>query len=563
MEAPSDPDSLRSRLLDLLPCQADIDLLTELSHGWWLVRRHIVPALLRMTEYDPQTDLSIAEISNARPVVIARLLLCIAICIQQLPPDCDQAVFKSSRSLEDVEARIVSTVKALTYTDAVMSNVEVVECLILLGIYDVNEGNFHSSWLSFRRAISVSQLLGMHRRSVSSNAETSDLTQAKRHFMWFRIVEGERYQSLLLGVPSATGSAPFPFDDTAAWLTPEDHYSRELGIIAGFLVERNQGDVMHALSATHEIDEKLTTLAASMPQAWWNVPHNLEIGRNDESGTQFECVVCQIWHFEMQALTHLPFMLRAAKDLRFEYSRISCLQACRNLINTWDSMRRVHGATFMSRLFDFQAYTAAITLLLGLFGRVRQPSGATDTATRRDDLELARAVALELEKTKQTRHGHHEVINDVGAINFLLATLRDESGTERSAHLVVPHFGSVVVRLNEAVRPVEGERIVGAAPASHTADHFAPMDQRSNVRPAVDITPITNYDATTGSMPATGAGPVWDGQFDSGGIQFTSSQMPILDPLSVAQDMDWLLQDDSNRLFEGLLDNNTGRGWEF
>jgi hypothetical protein len=115
--------------------------------------------------------------------------------------------------------------------------------------------------------------------------------------------------------------------------------------ISGLILTRNQGESTHAFSATHEIDEKLDSFAKQMPQAWWEISTAMMSNHTEEAIAQFERMMCQIWHFELATLLHLPFMLRVATNQRHEYSRISCLSANRGLTKRWISIREIPDKT--------------------------------------------------------------------------------------------------------------------------------------------------------------------------------------------------------------------------
>lgn len=251
-----------------------------------------------------------------------------------------------------------------------------------------------------------------------------------------------------------------PFDDTADWLSPEDRYHKHLYDIAGLILARNQEDYTHSFSTTQIIGEKLEALAEQMPSTWWEIPTNIPQSRTQEASTQFERVMCQIWHFELSTLLHLPFMLRAANSRRYEYSRISCLDACRNLIKRWVSIRETNSTFYISNLLDFEAFTAATTLLLGLL--VSHGDKIQDTSQERDeDSELMEMVVRNFERLK--RHGSRESVGDqsILVIRTLQGFLRGESSSG-NLRLEIPFFGIIKVALNGTVEPLAGERILGA-----------------------------------------------------------------------------------------------------
>lgn len=184
-------DNLRQRLVAMLPCQADVDRLAELSSGWWLIRRHMMPYLLTMPDQEYRKQFDVSTVSGSHPVAITRLLLCVALCVQQLPPDVDLHKLQTAIPLRDLEYKITTFITtSVTSDDELIGSLEGIECLILQGIYQVNAGNLRRSWLAFRKAIDVAQLIGLHRIALKTSQDSPDAMEARRHYMWFRIMQG-------------------------------------------------------------------------------------------------------------------------------------------------------------------------------------------------------------------------------------------------------------------------------------------------------------------------------------------------------------------------------------
>ena len=74
--------------------------------------------------------------------------------------------------------------------DEVTGSIEGVECFALQGIYEVNAGNLRRSWLTFRKAITIAQLLGLHRKPFKTPQETLDLAETKRLHLWYQVSRG-------------------------------------------------------------------------------------------------------------------------------------------------------------------------------------------------------------------------------------------------------------------------------------------------------------------------------------------------------------------------------------
>jgi len=81
---------------------------------------------------------------------------------------------------------------AVTSDDDLICHVDGVECLVLQGLYNVNSGNVRRAWLTFRRGVSVAQLIGIHKSPMDSPADAMDLVAAQRHYTWYRVLSGVR-----------------------------------------------------------------------------------------------------------------------------------------------------------------------------------------------------------------------------------------------------------------------------------------------------------------------------------------------------------------------------------
>lgn len=184
-------ESLRQKLAALLLDQEDVDLLLASSHGWWLIQQHMAPHLLSATENDLDASFNVAAVSKLPTIKISRVLLCIAICIQQLSPEIDRRNFRSKAPLQETMSGIIDfVVENVTSNDNLTGSVQGVECLALQAIYEVNAGNLRRSWVTFRKAITIAQLLGMHNMTVKSSQEDWNMVERKKHHLWYSIARG-------------------------------------------------------------------------------------------------------------------------------------------------------------------------------------------------------------------------------------------------------------------------------------------------------------------------------------------------------------------------------------
>jgi hypothetical protein len=341
---------------------------------------------------------------------------------------------------------------------------------------------------------------------------------------------------LVLGLPSASGSPEqFPFDDEAKWLTLEDKYNKHLSTIAGLIVDRNQTEPTHAFSTTQNIDERLENLAKQMPSSWWELPEYSTFERNETTADQFDRALVQIYHHELESLVHLPYMLRAAVDRRYEYSRLSCLAASRKLIQRWLFLRKNSKAPFVCKLIEFQAFKAAITLLLG----VLQPSQAVkDPLQIRQEEEDRKLV----DAVRGIFHELQAIDSDVVLAQSaeVLKTLQyfnlNDHGKGGNIRLTIPHFGTISVGKS---------RCNLAAAASNPQGN-------ANLNAGFEIDPTAQswQNAVPLQPPYPTPPPV---------LTFTSSQFAPL----TADMGEWPFNEDDTLLFDSLLNTDLEGNWNF
>jgi hypothetical protein len=313
-----------------------------------------------------------------------------------------------------------------------------------------------------------------------------------------------------------------------------------------------------------------------MPRNWWEIPTTVIDGRTKEGAAQFEQIMCQIWHFELETLVHLPFMLRAATDRRYDYSRISCLKASRGLIRRWMFMRAGYGKTFVSNLVEFQAFTAAITLLLGLLGPAHTITDPVVLKERYEDLQLVETVVQILEGVKRfgtTSSSVHVVDQSISVIRTLQGVLRNEGNSSGNLRLSIQHFGTISIARCGTVQSLEGERMIGANPRSDlTSMEVNPLHQfgRSESTPSA-----TEAGSTSTSMPVpasqeyqsvNGDGEIMNGNgawMTNTVLQFTSSQFPTFEAQAMDSTTEWPFHESDIMLCDSLLNTDVEGNWDF
>ena len=476
-----------------------------------------------------QSTFDLADISRQHPTMIARALLYISVCLQQLPPTFDTNLLHFPMSVESRIDRYISTVQTLiTSDDELVSMIEGIECLILQGIFHINGGNPRRAWLSFRRALNIGQLMGLHRKNTSIPGGRE---------MWFHIVQADRYLALLLGLPCGCADDTFDPEETFqnSDLDIDLLFTRKLSQISGSIIERNHNDNTQTYAATQEIDDRLDQLAKDLPESWWEVPTYVANDRSPKAAEAFDRLMIQIWFFQLEALLHLPFMLR--NERRYEYSKFSCLKASREMIYRYLALREAETKSFCCKVVDFGALTATVTLLLGLL-ELPLAGEAREVQRQRDkDRTLVRTVMNSMEQLSQS-NGDIVATQCVNVIKTLLSAESPTGPNGGNLRLTIPYFGTINI-----ARP----------PATPPRDQSCPAMPLQQARPMQQQAGTLTWNAPTlTSHPISG--PV---------VSFTSSQFPPNTGIPEQQMEDWGLQEADNLFFDSLLNSDIEGNWMF
>ncbi|OIW29240.1 hypothetical protein CONLIGDRAFT_411750 [Coniochaeta ligniaria NRRL 30616] len=477
-------DEISKSLHALFPAQSDIDTIIKGTGGTYFVttlfhhHRDVVAG-----NCESQSDLCTVPPVNAHPTVLARRLLQLCICMQQLSPVFNRAELTVRTTLSKVMARITCTVATLvTYNDKLIGTSEGLQCLGLQAIWHANAGNLRKAWLSNRKALSLAQLMGIDRgntRAFKSADRTSDPRKhASAAGVYYRIVYTDRFISLLLGLPIGTYDNSFATEEAMLHDEPRERLNKAHTVISARIIERNSNKTAQAYTMTQEIDFEIEKAAQSVAADWWQEPI-LDPFASHSRMSELVCTfIHQIHHFDLLILLHLPYMLRDPAESRYEYSRVTCTRASREVLKRFVGFRTIINSAFSCRHVDYSALIAAMTLLLSYLGTQKLDStgniphnnvpiwppsslascppnpNALPICTIHEDRKLIEAV--------RERMRHVAIINDdklsqesADIISQLMPVLEmRDKGNESAAldclHLSVPYLGTVSIRPNES-----------------------------------------------------------------------------------------------------------------
>ncbi|KAJ0160997.1 hypothetical protein CTA2_6960 [Colletotrichum tanaceti] len=351
---------------------------------------------------------------DKHPAVLARKLLQLTICLQQLPPSFDSSQLelgsKGSSIQDKMNEWAAVAGRLVTSNEELLGSAEGLECLVLLGFYLLNSGNLRKAWLVMRRALSLAQLMGIDADLApppplkSCDPATDASTIPASQTFWYRINFCDRYISLLLGLPAGTQDNSFLMTDQFLVRdTPMERLEKRYTAIALRIIERNRAPAHETYTMTQSVDCELENAAKSMGRSWWEIPaimsHSHYATDTPAQMGVMSHLMLQIHHHSLLILLHLPYMLRNQKtNSRFDYSKNTCLESSRAVLRRCVIFRTANDAAFSCRHIDYSSLMASMTLLLGHLSR---PPGVREedwSRQRNEDRALAVKVVAMMEE---------------------------------------------------------------------------------------------------------------------------------------------------------------------
>ncbi|KAK4099540.1 hypothetical protein N658DRAFT_517255 [Parathielavia hyrcaniae] len=376
-------DRLSQRLSAAWPDQHDLDLFLDGlddmgTLGYQLYKAGCLPC---DGAVPPRGILRLPP-PGSHPILMARKLLLLSMVLQgaMLHPAQEATGATNKPKWHGIMSRVVDAAGLVTVNDELAGCVEGVECLFMESMYHDAVGSLHRASLAIRRAVTMAQMLGLHRgSSITGMAPHSDSGEVDVRQLWFRLVQADRYISFVLGLPQG-----FCVDDVFATpqaleASPPAERMRRLDVVAAGLILQRKASDMHNTGATLEIDKLLQQSAAGLPSQWWR-PVNLAVFRpgHDSPGVLDEVmrIMDQLVHFHLLAQLHLPYLLHPAVNAEDSnnnnnnnqsmYNKLTAINACRDLLTRFISFHQAADSSIAHycRGASLLAFIAASTLCL-------------------------------------------------------------------------------------------------------------------------------------------------------------------------------------------------------
>jgi hypothetical protein len=457
----------REKLLSTIAQEPHYLQILDVAGSWWLAWQDHYSGLKDVQSPQSLQDFVKLHLADERPIMVACGLCCIAMSLQHLRQGIDDSDLHLSATSKELMDRILAAVDQLVLSnDEYTICIEGLDTFLLRGKIFAESNQLRKAWLHIRKATRIGQKI-----NLASSGQSPTDTLVRQRLMG-SLFESDRFLSLVLGLPYAVDDN---FNDRFAsqvLVTNTDNITRMravrriTAVAAGRVNDRNANSNVDA-SITLDIQRTLDRAAASMPSDWWEVTTRAEHFSDPQAS--HEHLMTQLWYYQVVCFLQLPFMLKATTDPLFDPSRTACLQATRQLLKIYNTLRQ--NATLSSytcKCEDFQGLFASIVLMVGLLQYSAQgfePIGSSFD----QDLELLDVTKQNFEFAS-TQQGGSIAKQGLHVINTLATFLQDDldsaSGPEqavKSATLFVPYFGTISVQSGANIRRPNGTKKAGPA----------------------------------------------------------------------------------------------------
>jgi hypothetical protein len=468
-------EKLSEILLATFPSQESVDMIVEMAGP--------MPSFFHQLVQQPYKDIQIGDkesqdrlavltirhTSKTHPLVIAQQMLLLAISFRYIHPSFHHELTTFSEPPAVVMQRVADTAIGLINTsDRILSSIEGLECLLLVGSYQADGGNLRDCWLTTRRAMLTAQLMCLHHQKRPQVITVQPGITRDLQYLWYRIVYYDRFFSLLLGLPQGStdvsmGDGVHFEDDTAM-----GRFERRHCVLASRILKRNeQTPSSDNIVDTQAIDMELRKLSESMPSKWWLIPNLATIKNGSEMFWATIRLTNQVFHYLLLSHLHLPFVLRSSWGLdqhRYQYNRAACIQASRECLNRYMAFRTFSNISYCCHSMDFFAITASMTLILAHLDGHRSGLDPDNTLVhqRTSDRAIMEEILDNMEQVDMLNKVKTISEKGAGVLRQLLAIEADANmgssyRLERGcAHpndgcalrLSIPYFGAITITQN-------------------------------------------------------------------------------------------------------------------
>ncbi|EFQ33915.1 uncharacterized protein GLRG_09059 [Colletotrichum graminicola M1.001] len=354
---------ISNQLLKAWPNQEDMRTILAIPVDTPQVIRAVICIRISPAQTSLLSSASLLELPprGSHPALIARSLLILASFLQGIPSSSLHHLEKLSVPWQEVMSRAVKSAHNLVVcNDEMVSSLEGIECIMMDGLYENYAGNLKRSWLAARRSVAIAQMLGLD-RGVRPKSLTASVIEPGD--LWFRLVQFERYLSLMLGLPQSSLDDVYARPDALEGCAPLDRFFRLCTVACGQLLQRDPS-IVYGPEDNKEIDKFLQEASALMPAQWWVPPtFTSDAGPLERIRERLRfCDHTMYYHLLLQL--HFPNVLRPISECGHIYHRMTAITAGREILSRVLSFRASRPSRYYCRGIDLIAFLSSTALCL-------------------------------------------------------------------------------------------------------------------------------------------------------------------------------------------------------
>ena len=435
----------------LIPSFGDLTSILEITERYWPLWNAFPESVLPGSD-NPPTE-SVARMRNYIfdsmrsdcGTVVAKAVLCLALCVQQLP-----ASFKYQRpSLPAspsalLEAYLMGAETLLLSLEDSVCTLDGLECFTMQARVYIDQGKPRNAWLCFRRAMNYALLQGLQ--------DLDDGADVRQRRVWSHIWQYDRQISLTLGLPPAISTSHPGVSTPHPSQSLQERVMFESSVIAGHIIERNQNYRNVDYSVTEQIEQKLLDfrygLASSLLDTVQTSSMPLE--------TIYKIHIAKIYYYGHCKMLHLPYMLKSGVDRKYEHNRLAALEAGRETIRVWQNLRAScePETLIICNFLDFQVFTAAITVVINLLS----PSCPDDIQQQTRDWELIHDTSRNLNNVSEIMECS-VACQAAQLLDYLSSAYHGTYAGPEMYEAAIPYFGKVRIRQIKKQVPFHGKEV--------------------------------------------------------------------------------------------------------
>jgi len=292
--------------------------------------------------------------------------------------------------------------------------------------------------------MNLTVLQGLHRKRTTSAAHES---------IWWSLYHGDRFLSLLLGLPYGISDThcdlSFPETSTGPYMAPLI-FINKVSILAGKVIDRNQGIAEQSFAWALQLDQELEDLWKKLDPNWLEFSELLT--DMDKNAAELrERLMAQMLYHQIRVYLHLPFMLKSHSNSRFTYSRNACLTGSREVLRLYQALRTGEvQPLYECKAVDFIGFTAAVLIQLGLFNYGVNKT-AISAKEKESDIRLIE-ISIDIFRRASSEKGGKVALQSAEVLERMLGKYKQDfvpgsnppvtDECHNMTEFVIPYFGS-------------------------------------------------------------------------------------------------------------------------